>query len=69
MPRNKSRKTVHLQLETELLDKVDALAKKQERSRLNLIRWLVVCELERYDERSAEASRTPEASAGEGAAA
>lgn len=57
MARNTSRTTVHLQLEDELLAKVDALAKKQARSRLNLIRWTLLCELERHND---DVSRTPE---------
>jgi len=63
MPRNKSRKTVHLELETDLLEEVDALAEQQERTRVAQIRWMMLRELERCREANRIAQMSPESSA------
>lgn len=62
MSRNKPRKTtvsIGLQVEPETLDKLDALAEQQTRSRANLLLWMVQRVLREFD---AKASPTPDAS-------
>jgi predicted transcriptional regulator len=56
MARNKSRKThVYFQMETELLDKLDALAAQEDRSRASLVRRMLLRELERMTTPPAQA--------------
>lgn len=72
MARNKSRKTlraVGLQLETELIDKVDALAEQQTRSRAGQIRWMVQRVLREFDAKLEAKTTTPEPSDSEHAPA
>lgn len=71
MPRNKSRKTlvvVGLQLERDLVQKVDALAEQETRSRAGQLRWMVQRVLREF-ERAGRLTHTPdEASDGDRAA-
>lgn len=69
MLRNKPRTTVTINLDPDLLAKVDALAEREVRSRTAQIRWMMLRVL-RELECSAEVSSPPGASSGgEGAAA